>query len=236
MGLTAGAAKACITPPLGTSLAGYFTDRKAVDIHDDLYAKALIVDDGSDAVALVVCDMICCPREVLDRAKEIAHARLGIPPTSITISCTHTHTGPATAGLLGAVKEEAYNEWLAPRIADALQMAFRRMQPAVACSGVGLEPNEVFNRRWVMKDGTVKMNPGIANPDLVRPSGPTDPEVGVLALETTDGTPIAAVINYALHYVGGGDGLVVSADYFALVEKELNRMADASFPVLLGNG
>ena len=87
MGLTAGAAKACITPPLGTSLAGYFTDRKAVDIHDDLYAKALIVDDGSDAVALVVCDMICCPREVLDRAKEIAHARLGIPPPGGSGSC-----------------------------------------------------------------------------------------------------------------------------------------------------
>jgi len=236
MALTAGAARSCITPALGTSLAGYFNDRKAVDVHDDLFAKALVVSNGSDTVALVVCDIICCPREVLDRAKVMASARLGIPPEHITIACTHTHTGPATAGLLGAVKEEAYNEFLAPRVADALQMAFRRLQPAVACWGVGSEPEEVFNRRWLLKDGTVKMNPGVGNPDLVRPVGPTDPEVGVLALEQPDGTPIAALVNYALHYVGGGDGLVVSADYFALVEHELNRMADARFPVLLGNG
>jgi len=70
----------------------------------------------------------------------------------------------------------------------------------------------------------------------VRPAGPTDPDVGVLALERPDGTPIAAAINYALHYVGGGPGLEVSADYFALVEEELNRMVGAGFPVLVANG
>jgi neutral ceramidase len=236
MALSAGAAAVCITPLLGSSLAGSFTDRKAIDVHDDLYARALVVSDESQTIALVVCDLICCPREVLDRAKELAHARVGIPPSHITISCTHTHTGPATAGLLGAVKEEAYTEGLAPKIADSIQMAFRRMQPAVVCWGVGSVPDEVHNRRWHMKDGTVKMNPPVGSPDLVRPAGPTDPDVGVLAFEQPDGTPIAALVNYALHYVGGGDGRVISADYFALVEEELNRMMDAEFPVLVANG
>ena len=236
MPLLAGAARTCITPPLGASLSGYFNDRKAVDVHDDLHAKALVVSDGDEAIALAVCDIICCPREVLDRAKQMAYVRIGIPPDKVTVSCTHTHTGPATAGLLGAVKEEAYDEWLAGRIADALQMAYRRLQPAVACWGSGSEPNEVSNRRWYMVDGTVATNPPIGSPDLVKPAGPVDPEVGLLAFEQPDGTPIAAVINYALHYVGGGDGLEVSADYFALVQEELNRMVGAQFPVLLANG
>ena len=236
MGLHAGAARACITPPLGTSLAGYLNDRKAVDVHDDLYARALVVTDGGPPVALVACDLICAPREVLDRAKELACTRVGIDPRSITISCTHTHTGPVTAGLLGAMKEEAYDRFLAPRIADSIQMAYRRLQPAVACWGTGSEPNEVFNRRWHMADGTVVMNPPVGSKNLVKPAGPTDPEVGVLAFEQPDGPPIAALVNYALHYVGGGSGLEVSADYFALVEEELNRMADATFPVLLANG
>jgi len=234
--LSAGAAAVCITPLLGSSLAGSFTDRKAIDVHDDLFARALVVSDGSQTIALVVCDLICCPREVLDRAKELAQVRAGIPASQITISCTHTHTGPATAGLLGAVKEEAYTEALAPKIADSVQMAFRRMQPAVVCWGVGSVPDEVHNRRWHMKDGTVKTNPPVGSPDLVRPAAPTDPDVGLLAFEKPDGTPIAAVVNYALHYVGGGDGRVVSADYFALIEEELNRMLDAQFPVLVGNG
>ncbi|MBM3499558.1 MAG: hypothetical protein FJX74_12935 [Armatimonadetes bacterium] len=236
MALTVGVARTCITPPLGTSLAGYFNDRKAVDVHDDLHVRALVVSDGAATLALVTCDLICCPREVLDRAKELTHLRTGIPPAQITVACTHTHTGPATTGLLGAVKEEAYNEWLAPRIADALQMAHRRLQPAVACWGVGSEPDEVHNRRWHMRDGSVVMNPPVAGPDLVRPAGPIDPDVGVLAFERADGTPIAAVVNYALHYVGGGHGLEVSADYFPLVEAELNRMVDAHFPVLMTNG
>jgi len=236
MALSAGVARACITPPLGTSLAGYFEDRKAVDVHDDLHVRALVVSDGEATVALAACDLICCPRDVLDRAKELAYLRTGIAPGAITVACTHTHTGPATAGLLGAVREEAYNEWLAPRIADALQMAHRRLQPAVACWGVGCEPDEVHNRRWRMRDGSVVMNPPVGSPDLIEPVGPIDPEVGVLALERSDGTPIAAVVNYALHYVGGGDGHEVSADYFPLVEAELNRMADGRFPVLMTNG
>jgi len=236
MALSVGAARTCITPPLGTSLAGYLNDRKAADVHDDLHVRALVISDGGTPIALATCDLICCPREVLDRAKALAHLRTGIPPERITISCTHTHTGPTTAGLLGAVKEEAYSEWLAPRIADALQMAQRRLEPAVACWGVGSEPDEVHNRRWHMRDGSVVTNPPVAGAMLVRPAGPTDPEVGVLAFERTDGTPIAAVVNYALHYVGGGHGLEVSADYFPLVEAELNRMADARFPVLMANG
>lgn len=236
MPLHAGAARACITPPLGASLAGYLGDRKAIDVHDDLHARALVVADERTAVALVVCDVICCPRGVLDRAKQMAYQRVGIAPDHITISCTHTHTGPATAGLLGAVKEEAYNEFMAARIADSIQMAYRRLQTAVACWGAGSEPNEVFNRRWHMADGSVKMNPPVGSKDLVEPAGPTDPQVGLLAFEDQQGRPLAALVNYALHYVGGGHGLEVSADYFALVEEELNRMADARFPVLLANG
>ncbi len=236
MPLQAGAARVCVTPPLGTSLAGYLGDRKALDVHDDLHARALVVTHERATVALVVCDLICCPRDVLDRAKQLAYRRVGIAPDNITISCTHTHTGPATAGLLGAVKEEAYSQLLAPRIADGIQMAYRRLQPAVACWGTGSEPNEVSNRRWHMADGTVKMNPPVGSKDLVKPAGPTDPEVGLLAFEDHQGRPLAAVVNYALHYVGGGHGLEVSADYFALVEEELNRMADARFPVLLANG
>ncbi|MGQ9730289.1 MAG: hypothetical protein ACUVX8_03370 [Candidatus Zipacnadales bacterium] len=236
MSISVGVACVCITPHLGCSLAGYFTDRKAVSIHDDLHCRALVISDGEETIALATCDLICCPRAVLDRAKQLAHVRTGIAPEKITIACTHTHTGPATAGLLGAVCEEAYNEWLAPKIADALQMAHPNLRPAIACWGVGSEPNEVHNRRWHMADGTVVMNPPVGSPDLVRPAGPTDPDVAVLAFEEPDGTPIAAVVNYALHYVGGGSSLEISADYFALVEQELNRMADAKFPVLVANG
>jgi hypothetical protein len=89
-----------------------------------------------------------------------------------------------------------------------------------------------------MKDGTVRMNPGVLNPDVVEPVGPTDPQfVLMVLLDAARGTPVACVGNYALHYVGGmGGSTSVSADYFALMEQVLNRESGRAFPVLWLNG
>ena len=67
--LRAGAARSCITPRLGSHIVGYFNDRLAADIHDDLYAKALLLDNGETAVAIVVCDLIALAREDVEQAR-----------------------------------------------------------------------------------------------------------------------------------------------------------------------
>ena len=97
---------------------------------DDLHAKALVLDDGETKVALVVCDLIVLEGEYVNRARQIIGSRCGIPPENVMLSCTHTHTGPATAGLLGVDKEDGYLEFLVPRIADSVQMANHRLQEA----------------------------------------------------------------------------------------------------------
>ena len=73
-----------------------------------------------------------------------------------------------------------------------------------------------------MKDGTVKMNPGANNPDIVETVGPTDPDIAALFVETVDGEPIAVLANYALHYVGA-PGHMISADYFGLFAEEIQK-------------
>src|SRR5690606_38112996 len=94
--------------------------------------------------------------------------------------------------------DPAYLAFLADRAADALIRAYRNRVPAQIAWGVGEERNEVFNRRWHMKPGTplpnpfggqdqVKMNPGVGNPDLLKPAGPVDPEVPVVAVQTLTG-------------------------------------------------
>ena len=93
--LRAGAARSCITPRLGSHIVGYFHDRIAKDIHDDLYAKALVLDNGASTVVLVLCDLIALERGDIEVARERAAALTGIPAESIFIACTHTHTGPA---------------------------------------------------------------------------------------------------------------------------------------------
>jgi neutral ceramidase len=234
--LKAGAAATDITPPLGTSLAGYFHDRTAADVHDNTFCRALVLDNGDARIAIACCDLIAAERKYLDRAKAIIADRSQIPPDHVLICCTHTHTGPSPCGLLGTPGEPAYMEWLVPRIADAVQLAVNRLQEARIGHGVGSEPSQVFNRRYLLKDGRVVMNPGRHNPDIVKPMGPTDPDVTVLVAETPDREPIGLVANYTLHYVGTPEATAVSADYFGAFGRAVQRMVGKPFVAMMTNG
>lgn len=235
--LQAGAAQIDITPGLGAHLCGYFNDRRASDILDPLHAKALAISDGQTTLGFVICDLIVVPGAVVDAAKAIITERTGVAPDNVLIAGTHTHTGPAIRSALGTPKEEGYAEWVAPRIADAFCMACKRLEPAQFAHASGSCPGEVHNRRWHMKDGSVRMNPGYQNPDALRPAGPTDPQLGLMIFRSPQGSPIAAMGNLSLHYVGvRGPGDVICADYFAAFGRSLNRCAGASFVCPLSNG
>ncbi len=235
--LTAGAAQLDITPGLGAHLVGYFNDRIATSIVDPLQAKAIALSDGETTLGFIICDLIVVPTAVVDAAKALITERTGVPADHILIAGTHTHTGPAISGALGTPAEEGYAQWVAGRIADAFALALVRQQPAQVAHGAGACPGEVHNRRWHMKDGSVRMNPGHLNPEAVRPAAPTDPQLGLLVLRTPAGAPIAALGNLSLHYVGvREDHNVICADYFAAFGRSLNRCAGASFVCPLSNG
>lgn len=236
MSFLAGTATSNITPPLGVRLSGSYLPRTAEDVIDELHAKALAVSDGTTSAALVVCDLIALSRDRMDTAKQRAQEMSGIPAANILISCTHTHSGPAPCWVLGVAPEEDYLDWACTKIADAVTMASRRMQDARAGAAVGLVPDQVFNRRWWMKDGTVRMNPGLQHADLVKPAGPTDPQLTILAIETADGSPLALFANYALHYVGAGASNALSADYFGMFGQAVKRMMDAELLAIMANG
>lgn len=233
--LKAGAAQTNITPPLGAYLAGSLKARHATEVHDELQAKALVLDDGTTQIAFVICDVICIPRATCDAAKTLIADRVGIPGEQVLIAATHTHTAPAMKPGFETIPNQAYLDFFSARVADAVQLAAGRSQPARLGYGVGKESRCVFNRRFRMKDGTVKMNPGYSNPDIVETVGPTDPDIAGLFVETAEGQPIAVLSNYALHYVGA-PGHTVSADYFGLFAEELQRMAGAEFVAMLSNG
>lgn len=232
----AGAAQRDITPLTGVSLVGYFHDRKAVDVLDPLLVKAVVMDDGRTRIAFALCDLIALEREYVQRAREEAERRCGIPAGNIMIACTHTHTGPATISALGVDKDEEYLEFLVPRIADAIVMASRRLREARIGWEVGREERISFNRRYWMRDGTVRTNPGYNNPDVVKPAGPIDPDVAAIRIADPQNRTIAVIANFALHYVGGSPSNVVSADYFGMFAERLQEMHGERFVAMLSNG
>jgi hypothetical protein len=228
--LTAGASCLDVTPPLGVGMRGYFEARTASTVHDPLHVRSFVVESSGDAAAVAICDIIGLRREYLDQAKALITESTGLQPEQVLISCTHTHTGPHTG-------DDAYTEWLIKRIADAVSVAWQARKPAQVGWGSAVEDRLVFNRRYRMKDGTVQTNPGLNNPDVVEPAGPTDPEVAVMVLRDQCERTIGALGNYALHYVGiPDDHTALSADYFGYFSTMLQRLRGEQFVAALANG
>jgi len=222
-----GVGKTDITPPLGTPLEGYYIERLATNVHDPLYARAMVVADGTNTLVLVIADIIDVAPAAFPAARVRIQEDFGIPASNIVISATHTHTGP--------VITDPYEDILSTKIYDAVKIAFNSTQPAVIKSGSGKEENVSFHRRYMMKDGSVKFNPGALNPDIIRPMGPIDPEVGILYIESTEGMPIAVLVNFAIHLdtVGGTE---ISADFPFFMGKILKKLLGDRIMVFFGFG
>ncbi len=222
----AGAVAQDITPETWpVSVNGGMGDRQATKAVDPLHARCLVLDDGEGALVLVVIDSCMVPRDVLDEAKKLASDKTGIPAKRMLMSATHTHTAVTVTGVFQSDPEEEYKRFLARKIAEGVERAWKQREPAQIGWGVGSDPHQVFNRRWFTKDGVVntdpfegttdkvRMNPGFDKSVTQETSGPTDPEVCLISVRSTEGRPICLLANYSLHYVGGVDAL--SADYFA---------------------
>lgn len=246
----AGAATSNITPKLGRILVGGFGAPVSTQIHDDLHARCLVLDDGTTKLGIVVCDSLGIGREVFDQARRLITKDTGIPGENVLMSATHTHSGPSWSGQNDGDTE--YPNFLARRIADGIIRANANLEPAKIGWGVGKVPGQVFNRRWKMKPGpdlanpfggmdTVRMNPPRLSPNLIEPAGPTDPDVSFLSVQSKDGRPIALVANYSLHYVGGVRAGDVSADYFAVFADRIQELLgadrlDPPFVGMMSNG
>src|SRR5205085_2458427 len=96
--LKVGSAAVVITPPIGTPLAGYYETRISEGVHDDLYAKALVLECGGARAAMVSCDLITMPPNVAAEARRLIERDTGLKADQVMISATHAHTGPILPG------------------------------------------------------------------------------------------------------------------------------------------
>ncbi|MFM8400242.1 MAG: hypothetical protein ACKOAH_20625, partial [Pirellula sp.] len=83
-----------ITPSKPTPMAGYYGVRYSTATHDPLWAKATLLDDGSTKVAMIALDLISTNPWMVRETRKLIEEKLGIPPSHVMISATHSHTGP----------------------------------------------------------------------------------------------------------------------------------------------
>ncbi len=248
--LRVGTATANINPPVGTPLAGYYYERPCDGVLDDLYAKAVVLDDGQTKAALVVCDLVTLPRKVVLEARKLIAERTGIPGANVMIAATHSHTGPvlvrdsALDEVTGANSPlcRKYNEELPKRIAQAVADANAKLAPTRVSYANETENRIAFNRRYWMKDGTVGWNPGKLNPNIMRPAGPIDPEVGVVYFESpssssssSSSNPQLTFVNFSMHPDTTG-GTWASADYPGALARRLADYQGRDMLTIFANG
>ncbi len=248
--LEAGIAVVDITPPLNYRMSGYFSERLSTGVLTPLNAKAIVFRQGGERAAMVFCDIIGISADVSSRARRQAAETTGIPADNILIAATHSHTGPLYFGALrkhfhdaavadtGADPHEKvdYSSRLVEKLVEAVTKAAAGTRPVRLEAGVAEQHALSFNRRFHMKDGTVRFNPGVLNPNIVRAAGPIDPQVGIVFIRSRDDDKVmGALVNFALHLDTVG-GTKYAADYPYYLEQSMKEKFGPDFVLLFGTG
>jgi len=248
----AGAFAIDITPlELPVIVNGGVRERTANEVHDPLHARCLVLDNGSTQLAIAVVDNCLIPRHLLDEAKALTTKDTGIPTERILISATHTHSAPSVFACLGTDCDQKYAKWLPGKIAEGIRIAHKNLETARVGWAVGRDETDVHCRRFLMKPGTAltnpysdkredraQMNPGHGNANAIRQTGPSDPAVTILSIQTRDGRPLALLGNYSTHYAGAP---ALSADYFAVFARIIGQLIgvegdEPKFVGIMSNG
>jgi neutral ceramidase len=236
----AGRAKVVITPPVGAVMGNSYGVSVSTGVSSNLHAKAVVFEVGGEKAAIVGCDLISLHQPIVEKARALIREKTGVAPERVILAATHCHAGPQTHPLLYVLAteearkiSEPYVEKLPGLIAESVRLAEADLQPAKLSVARGREDAISFNRRYLRADGTVTM--GGPATGVVRRAGPIDPEVGVIYLESPSGTPLATIVNFALH-VAIVTGNKFSADYPHTLSEALGRVKGEGMLTLFLNG
>ncbi|MCC7336228.1 MAG: hypothetical protein IT422_14160 [Pirellulaceae bacterium] len=234
----AGAVAVEITPTeFPRRVAGGFLEGRAEQANDRLWVRSIALDDGSQPLVLTVVDTCMMAQSLIDDAKRQASERCDVPVGRMMVSATHTHSAPAAMGCLGTRLDEVYAAFLVGKIADAIVQAHAKLQPARIGWTAVEDWEHTHNRRWIRKPesmvvdpfgnatGRAHMHPGYLSSDIIGPSGPVDPTLSLVAVQSLDGQPLAVLANYSQHYFGAA---AVSADYYGLFCKYIAELLGQS--------
>ena len=212
--LKVGYGKCDITPKLGAYLQGHNKLRYAELVHDKLYLRTVAFEYEGDMAFMLCYDLCGMHTAVANRIREEVAAYVGCPAENVVLSCTHTHTGPNVANKTHDYDVD-YENVLTCLSMHAAGLAKNDLVEAQMFIGSKELRGESFCRRYLMKDGSARTNPGIGNPDILRPMNDPDFQVQVLKI-VREGARDLALVNFGCHAdsiknVDGKDA--ISADW-----------------------
>lgn len=217
-----GIAKAMITPAVKGKILG---------VRHELYAKALLLEDGETRVVLITADISLFGKDAADAIRERVQRLTGIPGSHIMLAASHNHSSAATTMLdrwsgLSCEPDEHYFWYFVDRIVGMVFQASQNMVEARIGAGKG---NAKLNiNRWVLTPEGAKWAP---NPDA-----PDDPEISVLRIDDASGAPLAMLVNFAAHASVLTWGKYISADFPGYLQDAIEKLYDGRVEAFFVNG
>lgn len=207
-GIQAGSSSINITPEVPLPMSGYAGRKQpSSGVHDELFARAMVFDNGKEQACIIQADLIGFSHEFSDKITLKIEEKTGIPKSNIMLIAVHNHGGPST-GVYGKVESsdlEKYLENLEEKLVGVTETAIKNLNSAKLGFGLG-KCNMNMNRRARHGDGGIWLG---KNPD-----GPCDHDVAVLRIDHMDSNPMAILVNWPCHATVDGPGNnLITADW-----------------------
>ena len=226
--LKAGFARIDITPPLGVTMAGNPEVRHADGILDPLLATAVAFDNSDKRAVVLSLDLVGMNMALMAQLRSQIAAAVGTSMEGVFIHCTHTHTGPTVAEDTASLETEnrEYMAHLRKKLQDVAVLAVQDLKPAKLFYTHGEVKDVAFVRRFLLKNGKYRTNPGFQCPDVVRAMGEPD-EMSSLVIIKRENGPEIGIVHYQVHpdVIGGTK---FSADYPKFVRDTYEQLVDNS--------
>ena len=205
----------------------------ATGVHDPLMLTCIAIWDGEEIALIMTADLKKMLEPVADRSFSIIKNKFGIPEENIILSCTHTHAAP-DAGQGGAGSAQWLQNYY-KQLPVAVEAALRDLDPVdTAFTGKADQPGIGFVRRYLLADGTWKMNPSKSmNP--VEHESEADPEMRTIRFDRKNKKDVL-LVNFQTHYYGANKKYPgqFSADFVAPFRKSAEKEFDCLFAYYSG--
>jgi hypothetical protein len=172
----------------------------ATGMHDDTWARAVVLEHGDTTVAMVSLDVVGLFNIEVRRARDEMKVRYpNMPIDELVVSSTHTHEGVDTMGFWGQLylntdgKFPAYQAFIRSQIIDAVHDAYEAREAARVRFAVGTQSIGIRDSR---------------------PPHVIDPAVPAAQFVRPDGSTIGTIVNWSNHpEAQGSDNGDISSDF-----------------------
>jgi hypothetical protein len=181
-------------------IAGGITPGRAGGQEGKLRCVATVLEKDKTRLAIVACDVLMMTRETLDPVVAEISRISGILPANVLINCTHTHHAPSTMRVHGYGSDDVFTRRVQRGIVGAVQRAATNLAPCSLFFARGEEKTVGQNSRLLLDDGQIYWIGPRTN--VVRPTGPFDPELPVLAFRDRADKLRSLIFNHSTHPIG----------------------------------